>query len=162
MLGTTTFDLGAMTGAIVGAGVSVAGSISVAHYLDREQDRRKMRTAIGLVRSEMEENANRIEAAHGDPPLTLGVWAESREALGDLALRSDTEPLWRDLLRLYSVIYESVRGHGAPPVPSELRSAASKLAVEQEAIANELRYGWLRRMARAGRRRRRERRTARG
>jgi hypothetical protein len=135
------FDLGAMTGAVVGAGATAGFSVWAARRSELERERRRMIAAMGRVLGEINENANRPGV------LTLGDWEASKEVLSTLGLRTSTRPLWLELSDVYRRVYEARSGmtgiDGQPverPTSEELTVLAQQL--EAERIALDRRAVW--------------------
>jgi hypothetical protein len=129
-------------GAVLGAGVTVVGTRWVSSSLDRKHESRRLMAAIGLVRSELEENAERLKEEDGHELLTLGDWARSKDVLARLSLRRGNEDLWRDVLRAYRAIYEATRNRGEPPSPQTLKAIGDRLDAEWEKLDEESRFPW--------------------
>ncbi len=126
------FDASATVAAVVGAIATAGASIFVARRMDNESDRRKLAAALGLVATEVHENAKRLSSDLGPGSLTLGDWQGTKGTLISLASRD--EQLWETLAETYRSTFEAQVGRGDPPAVDALEQLSERLRAEGKTL----------------------------
>ncbi len=133
----------AIVAGVIGAGVgalfTVCGTWGVSVLLDRQRENRLLLNAIGIIRAELQENAERLASRKDPAALTLGDWTQIKPVLAGLGLRPDSETHWKSALHIYRTIYEAHRGIEGTLDVAELQKLHEDLGRHAEQLKREIR-----------------------